>query len=207
MSQATVVVWDMGGVINRYFTQVIFEIGQTKGWPVERIPMGPSGVVHDADYAAMCEGEIDEPEYLQRFVTALQSEGIDFDPRTDVAWDDHWRPETFDLIRRLHTAGIQQVILTNDATKWKGEGWWDAWEYAHLFDAIVDVATLPNRKPHPAPYLAAAAAVGAPVHRCIFVDDMPVNCRGADAVGMQSLWFDVTHPERSLADLSERIST
>jgi hypothetical protein len=34
---------------------------------------------------------------------------------------------------------------------------------------------------------------------------MAVNCRGAEAVGMQSLLFDVIKPEASIASLLERI--
>jgi putative hydrolase of the HAD superfamily len=40
---------------------------------------------------------------------------------------------------------------------------------------------------------------------CVFIDDMPVNCRGAEAIGMQSVWFDVLDPDQSVASLLKMI--
>ncbi len=39
----------------------------------------------------------------------------------------------------------------------------------------------------------------------IFIDDMAVNCRGAEAVGMQSHLFDITKPEDSITSLLDRL--
>jgi putative hydrolase of the HAD superfamily len=60
------------------------------------------------------------------------------------------------------------------------------------------VVTVGPRKPSPEPYLAIADALGVPPEECLFVDDLPVNCRGAEAVGMRSHLFDITNPESSL---------
>ena len=61
------------------------------------------------------------------------------------------------------------------------------------------------RKPAPEPYLAAAEALAAPPSECLFIDDMPVNCRGAEAVGMDSHLFDILDPEGSIGRLLERL--
>lgn len=198
------IVWDMGGVFNVYFTQVLADIGRVEGWPMDRLALGPTGEVFDEDYLDMTEGRLDEPEYLGRLVAGLRREGIDLDPRTGVDWSQHERPQTWDFIRSAHRAGRTQGILTNDASRWKGERWWETWEQAHLFDAIVDVATLGFRKPAPEVYRAACEALGRDPEACIFVDDMPVNCRGAEAIGMQSQLFDIMDPAGSLRILGER---
>jgi putative hydrolase of the HAD superfamily len=70
---------------------------------------------------------------------------------------------------------------------------------------VIDVKMVGVRKPGPEPYLAATGALGAPAEACLFVDDMPVNCRGAEAVGMESFLFDVTDPEGSIASLLRRL--
>ena len=199
------IVWDMGGVFNVYFTQVLADIGRAEGWPMDRLQLGPTGDVVDDDYLDMARGRLDEPEYLRRVVARLREAGITIDPRTDVDWSQHERPETWRFIRRAHDAGVTQAILTNDASRWRGEGWWQSWEPAHLFSAIVDVATLAARKPAPEVYVAVCRAVERSPETCIFVDDMPVNCRGAEAVGMEAQLFDIVHPERSLTELGERI--
>lgn len=199
------VIWDMGGIMFRYFTELMLDLGAEWGWPLERLALGPTGRLPDPAYEDMLEGRIDEPEYLEVVVGRLRAEGIDFDPPRDLDWSDQSRPETWAAIRRIHEAGFRQGLLTNDATRWLGDRWWDTWEPVAWFDALVDVVTLGIRKPAPEPYLAVATALGLAPAACIFVDDMPVNCRGAEAVGMVSHRFDVTRPVESLDGLIRRL--
>ncbi|MFL5797257.1 MAG: HAD-IA family hydrolase [Actinomycetota bacterium] len=185
------VVWDMGGIVYRYFTEVMVERGTERGWPIDGVPLGPTRQIPDADYERMQEGEIDEAEYLAIVVARLRAVGIDDDPTRTIDWQSQERREVWDAIRSIHRAGHGQAVLTNDASTWLGPGWWETWEPAGWFDAMVDVATIGERKPAARPYLAAAEALDADPTECLFVDDMRVNCRGAEAVGMASLWFDV----------------
>ncbi len=197
------VVWDMGGIMYRYFTEVIGDAGRERGWPVGGIPLGPASDVPDPDYDRMREGLIDEPEYARIVAHRLRDAGIDGDPLHAIAWTDQARPETWAAIRRIHDAGFRQAVLTNDASAWLGERWWETWEPARWFDAMIDVAAIGVRKPAPEPYLAAADALGADPTECLFIDDMPVNCRGAEAVGMASLLFDVRDPAASVRELDD----
>lgn len=192
------VVWDMGGVFSRYFTEPMVDVGRARGWPLDRVPMGPTGDLPDADYAAMCRGDLDEPDYLERCLARLARFDIHFHPRTDVDWTRQDRPDTWHLIGDLHEAGRTQGILTNDASKWLGERWWTTWEPAAMFTAVVDVATLGIRKPHPGTYQAVCEAMDRPPETCVFIDDMEVNCAGAEAIGMRSLRFDITDPAGSI---------
>ncbi len=153
----------------------------------------------------MLDGEIDEPDYVAVVVDRLAAEGIEFDPPRDLRWDGHLRPETIATIDRLAGAGHSQAVLTNDASRWLGDGWWTTWEHADRFGAMIDVKTLGVRKPAPEPYLAAAAELRFAPSECLFVDDLPVNCRGAEAVGMRSHLFDITRPTDSLSSLEHRL--
>jgi putative hydrolase of the HAD superfamily len=53
-----------------------------------------------------------------------------------------------------------------------------------LFDAVVLSSTEGLRKPGPEIYLVASERIGVPPGRCVFVDDIPANVAGAEAVGM-----------------------
>ncbi|MGH9246514.1 MAG: HAD-IA family hydrolase [Acidimicrobiales bacterium] len=205
MTEIKAVIWDMGGIFHRYFTEVLLDVGAERGWPIDRIPLGPTGRVPDADYEAMAEGRIDEHDYLRRVIGRLAAEGITFDPVTDHDWDDELRPSTWDAIHRIEESPLFQAILTNDATRWMGERWWETWRRVEHFDAIIGVATLGHRKPHPAPYREVIDRTGFAAEECIFIDDMPVNCRGAEAVGMRSEWFDIARPDESIGSLLRRI--
>ena len=60
-------------------------------------------------------------------------------------------------------------------------------------------------KPDPRIYHLVLDRLGLPAEQCLFVDDQPGNIEGAQAVGMQTEWFDVTAPERSWAGVRRRI--
>ena len=53
--------------------------------------------------------------------------------------------------------------------------------------------------------MAAAERLGLSPTACLFVDDMHVNCDGAEAVGMQSHWFDITDSQNAVTGLLERL--
>lgn len=199
------VVWDMGGVFRRYFTEPMVDIGRARGWPLERLPLGPTGPVDDPDYRAMTEGLIEESLYLERLRQRLSDAGIAFDPMTDIDWDGEERPVVWEAIRVIAASPLFQAVLTNDASKWMGEDWWHTWEPARYFDVVIDVASLPFRKPRPEPYLEVIERTGFAPDECVFIDDMPVNCRGAEATGMHSVWFDVLDPDQSVASLLKMI--
>jgi tRNA (adenine57-N1/adenine58-N1)-methyltransferase catalytic subunit len=197
------VVWDMGGIMYRYFTELLLDLASQHGWPP--IALGPTGPLPDPAYEQQQRGDIDEGGYLAVIRDRLRAAGIDLDPVADLDFTTEFRPATRALIVDLHEAGHPQALVTNDASKWLGEAWWETWEPVGWFDVIIDVAVLGVRKPAPEPYLAAAERLGLSTVDCIFVDDMEVNCRGAEAVGMGSHWFDVADPVGSIAALRQRI--
>lgn len=203
--QPPVVIWDMGGILYRFFTEVMVERGRQEGWPVEELALGPTGPGPDPDYAALDRGDISEPEYVRRLTAGLARRGIRFSPYDDVGLGGRERAQMWPLVARLRQQGRRQVLLTNDATAWLGERWWETWQHRGLFEAIVDVKTIGIRKPAPEPYLACTQALDVSPSQCIFIDDMHVNCAGAEAVGMASYWFDVTDIDAAVAGLRRRL--
>lgn len=205
MSPLPHIVWDMGGVMYRYFTELTLDVGADLGWPVHRIPLGPTGALPDPDYERLRIGEIDEPAYVPMVRARLAAIGVDFDPWRDLRWRGQERARTWETIGKLHGAGHRQMVLTNDASRWLGAGWRENWEHAAWFESMIDVGTLDHRKPHPQPYMAAAIALDASTADCLFVDDLPVNCTGAEATGMQSHLFSIDDPEETMIRLEERL--
>ncbi len=205
VSREPSIVWDMGGVLYRYFTEVLLDRAAREGWDVDGVPLGPTGGVADDDYTRMARGEIQEPAYVDSVRERLAAVGVDVDPVAETDWDGEFREIVWVAIRRLHEAGHLQAVLTNDAADWLGAGWWETWGPAPWFDAVIDVSTLPGRKPEPGPYQAAAGALGVSPGACLFVDDLGVNCRGAEAAGMSAQWFDVTDPAGSTSTVLKRV--
>ncbi len=199
------VIWDMGGIMYRYFTEVILDFAAERGWNLDGVAMGPTGPVGDPAYDRMQQGQIDEHDYLDDARGRLWAAGLDIDPVAAITWADQRRPEVWAVIEAAHAARHPQAVLTNDATRWLGDAWWETWPPAAWFDELVDVATIGVRKPAPEPYLAAARALGVEPAECLFIDDMVVNCEGAEAVGMGSHWVDIRDPVASMEQLAKRL--
>lgn len=86
------------------------------------------------------------------------------------------------MIAALRTArrhGIRTALVSNS---WGLD--YPRHDWVELFDAVVISGEVGVRKPEPEIYLLAAASVGVAPPDCVFVDDLPVNVRGAVAVGM-----------------------
>jgi len=200
------VIWDMGGIFQRFFTEVIVDEGRRRGWPLDRLPMGPTGVIDDPAYRRLGAGELNEGAYLQLTFDRLHGAGITFDLFGEPDWHAERRPEVWSLIRDLAASPEhRQAILTNDATRWLGPRWWTTWDERHLFDVIVDVSVLGVRKPAAEPFHHVLRKLEAPAGACVFVDDMPVNCEAAAQVGLQPHWFDITRPVGTITRLRARI--
>ncbi|MEU7067283.1 HAD-IA family hydrolase [Streptomyces sp. NPDC046161] len=58
-----------------------------------------------------------------------------------------------------------------------------------LADAVVNTARIAVAKPDPRVYLIAAERVGAPAHRCLFIEDAAANVTAAREVGMPALHY------------------
>ena len=200
------VIWDMGGIFRAYPTEAMATHGRAHGWPLDRVPMGPTGDVDDPRYRAMSVGDVGEREYLRLVLADLADAGVDFDPLAQPASFFPDRPLVWALLRDVAAADDRrQAILTNDAAHWLGESWWETWPHRHLFDAIVDSTMLGGvRKPAPDGFVEVLRRLGDPdPATCVFVDDMAMNTDAARALGMAAVQFDITDPAGSVAAVRE----
>lgn len=92
-----------------------------------------------------------------------------------------WRPGAPELLLSLRDAGIPCAMVTmsvrslaEQVVSMLPEG---------LFAAIVAGDEVDHAKPHPDPYLRGAAAIGAPIERCLAFEDSPTGMRSAHASG------------------------
>jgi epoxide hydrolase-like predicted phosphatase len=84
-------------------------------------------------------------------------------------------------VRTARTHGLKTGLLSNS---WGNR---DSYEFDHfdtLFDAVVISGEVGLRKPDPEIYALAARDLGVSPEKCVFVDDIAANVRGAVAAGM-----------------------
>ena len=78
--------------------------------------------------------------------------------------------------------------------------------FANIFDDVVDSHEVGMRKPNHAIYELSLSRLGVEAHRTAFLDDAQSNVNAATAVGMHGIWVDVDPTDavqrvRQLADL------
>jgi HAD superfamily hydrolase (TIGR01509 family) len=114
------------------------------------------------------------------------------DPVASVAWLEErvkelfgaglvWRPGAAGLLAELRTAGVPMALVTTTrrhlvevALRTIGRD---------NFAAVVAGDEVDETKPHPLPYLTAAALLGVDVRRCVAIEDSPNGAASAVAAG------------------------
>lgn len=96
-----------------------------------------------------------------------------------------WQPGAHDLVSALAAAGVPCALVTMSYTEIADR------LIAHAppgaFAAVVTGDTVRHGKPHPEPYLTAAAKLGVNPDRCVAVEDSPTGLASATAAGTRPL--------------------
>lgn len=117
-------------------------------------------------------------------------------PRPGLVRDQAWA-----LVREAKAAGIPVAILTNDMQAFHTAAWIEQMEILHEVDVIVDGSVEGYLKPHPRLYELLSERIGVAYGDMVFLDDQTANIRGAEALGIPSVRFDVTDPDASYAQV------
>ena len=68
------------------------------------------------------------------------------------------------------------------------------------FDHVIESSKAGVRKPDPRIYAMMVDALGVPADRCVYLDDLGINCKPAAAMGMAAI--KVTGEDQALSDLA-----
>jgi epoxide hydrolase-like predicted phosphatase len=98
------------------------------------------------------------------------------------------------MVRRARAVGVRTALLSNSWGDHYPDELWDG-----LFDAVVISGRVGMRKPEPEIFRHACALLDLPPQRCVMVDDLPHNIRGAADIGMIGV-LHRTYP-KTLAEL------
>ena len=178
------VLLDIGGVV----IPQLFESVRRPGFP-----RGP--LDGEERYRAVQRGELSERDYWAEVAAA---QGID----VGALWREHTRVrEDMHHALRALASRVRLVAFTNDMTHFFGERWPGRYPVFALFDELIEASRIGPPKPHPEAFVRVAAAIGEPIERCLFVDDLQANIDGARSVGMPTRYFDVRDPAGSLRAL------
>jgi len=105
------------------------------------------------------------------------------------------------LVRDAREAGHLVAILTNDLGAFHSPEWVERIEVVGDVDVLVDGSVEGHLKPHPRLYELLAERLGVDFAEMVFLDDQMTNIRGAEALGIPSVWFDVADPAPGFAEV------
>ena len=202
------VLLDYGGVVSRSTFELLPALGdrhpQVRGLLRRR---GRLGADHDELWDLMMAREISEQEYWSRRAAEFgRAFGAEWDVRDMMAWledgeiseAERIRPEAAGLVADAHAAGLLTGVLSNDLRAFHDDDWLARQRVLAQVDVVVDGSAAGVLKPDPRIYLTAAARLGTAPERVVFVDDIPWNVTGAEAVGMTAYWLDLAEPAAAL---------
>ncbi len=112
-------------------------------------------------------------------------------------------PPLIELMRELKAAGYRMAMLTNNVREWEPL-WRPMLPVDEIFETVVDSGFVGCRKPESKIYEIALSRIEMPASSCLFVDDVEVNCEGAERAGMTAVHF--RDNEQAIADVRAALS-
>ena len=212
MSGRTTVIFDFGGVITSSPFEAFNRLEAERGLPRDFIRSVNAARGDDNAWARLERAEIDAAAFDDAFAgeaLALGQALRGADVLAVLAGD--IRPRMVAALDVLRDRGFRLGCITNNvpsgAAASPGAAMArDAATAARVaailarFDHVVESSKVGIRKPDPAIYLMACAALGVAPEACVYLDDLGINCKPAAALGMAAI--KVTGEDQALADLA-----
>ena len=200
---------DFGGVISRTLFETHDLSEKALGLPNGSLTwQGPFAPEADPLWRAMQADEISERDYWKsRTAEVAKLVGQNWNEMSDFVRaargadpDAVIRPEFRTTIAACKAAGVRLAILSNELDLFYGADFREKLPFLKDFEVIVDATYTGILKPDARAYELVLQALGLPAADCVFVDDQLRNIKGAEALGLPSVHFDVMAPSQSYAE-------
>ena len=201
------VLWDFGGVITSSPFEAFNRYEATRGLPANFIRSVNARNPDSNAWAKLERNEIGGAEFDAAFRTEAQALGHDV-PGADVLalLSGEIRPRMVATLDTLKAAGFAIGCITNNAQVGHGAGMTDDAAKAAAvsavlarFDHVIESSRAGVRKPDPRIYQMMCEALSLDPARCIYLDDLGINCKPAAALGMAAI--KVNSEAQALAEL------
>lgn len=189
------VISDFGGVLTTPLLQSFMAFQDQTGITTETLGKAMQAATEangDNPLYEMERGEITEVAFLDQLTDSLEPllghrpEMHRFKEIYFEALDPN--PPMIELMRELQGAGYQMAMLTNNVREWEPL-WRPMLPVDEIFETVVDSGFVGCRKPESKIYTITLERIGRPPEACLFVDDVQVNCEGAEKAGIAAVHF------------------
>lgn len=153
--------------------------------------------------AARIETGALDPVSFDRELARFLSEGLGTEVTheglvTRLFADVRREPRMVEAVARIRRSGVTTVLVSNS---WGGAAYEDE-VLQMLFDHLVVSGKVGLRKPDASIYQHALQLGSLEAQACVFIDDLPLNCEGAEAVGIAAIHH--VDPAATILELQER---
>ena len=208
MSRLEAVIWDFGGVVTSSPFEAFNRYEADRGFPRDTIRRINAADPDSNAWALFERAEIDAATFDTMFAEEAARIGHAIRGNEVLALlSGDIRPRMVAALDTIKAAGHKVGCITNNVPAGKGAGMSTSEKKAAAvadvmtrFDHIIESSKAGIRKPDPRIYTMMCEALSVAPERCIYLDDLGINCKPAAALGMRAI--KVTGEAQALADLS-----
>lgn len=202
------VIFDFGGVITASPFEAFNRLEDERGLPRDFIRRVNAANPDDNAWAKFERSEIDAARFDALFAAEAAALGHALDGAAVLAvLSGAIRPAMVAALDQLAAAGYRLACITNNVPTGQGAGLgrsadrMDRYEQIFArFEHIIESSKAGVRKPDPRIYLMMCEQLALEPARCVYLDDLGVNCKPAAQLGMHAI--KVVSGEQALADLA-----
>ncbi len=204
----TTVIFDFGGVITSSPFEAFNAMEAARGLPQDFVRRVNSHNPDNNAWAKFERARCNAAQFDLLFAAEARAMGHDLDGASVIAClSGDIRPEMVAALDMLKSKGFKLGCITNNVPSGKGAGMAGSTDKAAAvaavmarFDHVIESSKAGVRKPDPRIYEMMCAALDVAPARCIYLDDLGINCKPAAVLGMAAI--KVTSGEQALADLA-----
>jgi putative hydrolase of the HAD superfamily len=204
MSRIEAVISDFGGVLTSPLLDTFKAFEEASGVSLEALGMAMATVARELGANPLFEletGRLSEAQFLGSVGEALSAQlGREISLHGfGERYFDHLAPNPgmIEFMRELRGQGYKLAICTNNVREW--DPLWRAMlPVGEIFDVVVDSAFVGARKPEPEIYELTLARLKVAAPAALLIDDIELNCKAAEELGISSVWFRDT--EQAIED-------
>jgi putative hydrolase of the HAD superfamily len=199
------VISDFGGVLTTPLIQSFMAFQNETGISAENLGLAMQAIAEADGENPLFElerGEITEASFLERIADALEPL-LGHRPHMHRFKEIYFEaldpnPPMIELMRELKGTGYRMAMLTNNVREWEPL-WRSMLAVDEIFETVVDSGFVGCRKPESRIYALTLEQIALPPEACLFVDDVLVNCEGAEKAGMTAIHFQ--HNDQAIAEI------
>jgi putative hydrolase of the HAD superfamily len=189
------VISDFGGVLTTPLIQSFMAFQNETGISAEDLGLAMQALAEaegENPLFKLERGEITEASFLEQIADALEPL-LGHRPHMHRFKEIYFEaldpnPPMIELMHELKAAGYRMAMLTNNVREWEPL-WRSMLAVDEVFEVVVDSGFVGCRKPESRIYALTLERIGLPPEACLFVDDVLVNCEGAEKAGIRAIHF------------------